>query len=414
MLISALGVVFTRRAATDEAVHDAAALTDVTAESVVTPALEDGLLRGDRAAIARVDGVVRGRVLDQQIVRVKIWRQDGTVLYSDEPRLIGTRYSLGDDDLDVLRNGGTEAEVSDLSRPENRFERKWKKLLEVYRGVAAPNGERVLYEAYLPYDEVTSLAGRVWKSFLPGLLVGLLLLWAIQAPLAWRLARRLEEGQRQRVRLLKRAADASENERRRIAADLHDGVVQGLAGSSYSLAAASEGARRAGAVAVDDNVDQVAADLRRWVRELRTLLVTIVPPKLHEEGLGPAMSDLAATVAGRGLAATVDVEPGLALDRSVEALVFRAAQEAVRNAGAHAGASAVSVRVCRDDGLVRLEVIDDGRGFEVERQTAAASEGHMGLALLGTLAEEAGGVLQVDSVPGRGTRVRLEVPACAV
>jgi two-component system NarL family sensor kinase len=411
VLISLAAGFLAVRAARGEAVREAKDLSEVDGEAVVGPALEAGLFTGDAGARSRLDAIVRSRVLGDRIVRVKVWSTTGQILYSDEPQLVGARYVLGAEERRTLEVGGTDAEVSDLVKPENRFERPWGKLLEVYRRLDGPGGQPVLFETYLPYDQVDALVRDLTASLAPALIGGLLLLYVIQIPLAWRMARRLDEGQRQRLGLVRRAADASETERRRIAADLHDGVVQGLVGSSYTLTAAAERARAGGDEDLAETVSQAGVDLRRWVRDLRTLLVNIAPPRLHQEGLAAALSDLASTVSARGVTATVDVEPSLHLDPDVETLVFRAAQEAVRNATGHGRPAALRLRVRRVDGdRIRLEVEDDGAGFEPSRLDRAGQEGHVGLSLLGALAEDAGGRLDVDSSPGRGTRVTMEVP----
>ena len=90
------------------------------------------------------------------VVRVKIWDARGRILYSDVRALIGTRYQLGDDELRALRTGGTKAELSDLGRPENRFERGFGNLLEVYLGVRTPTGQRVLFEDYQRFSSVSA------------------------------------------------------------------------------------------------------------------------------------------------------------------------------------------------------------------------------------------------------------------
>lgn len=118
-------------------------------------------------------------------------------------------------------------------------------------------------------------------------------------------------------------------------------MVQGLAGASYSLAAAADRAEQAGLPDVSATVGRASSDLRQRLRELRTLLVSITPPKLHEEGLEPALSDLTSVLEGRGIATELDVADDLALDLEAEALVYRAAQEALRNVVAHADASQV-------------------------------------------------------------------------
>jgi two-component system NarL family sensor kinase len=92
-------------------------------------------------------------------------------------------------------------------------------------------------------------------------------------------------------------------------------------------------------------------------------------------------------------------------------LVFRVAREAVRNVAEHSAASAVDVRLEASGATVRLTVADDGVSFEVARLADTPAGGHVGLLLLRDLVRTAGGTLEIDSNPGRGTRVHLEVPA---
>ena len=127
--MSGVGLLTSRRAAETEAVNDARLTRQVIARSLVAPNLEDGVLAGDPGALERLDRAV-ARVTDSGVLlRVKLWLADGRIVYSDEPRLIGARYPLGEDEQDALVSGAVEAEISDLSRPENRFEKKQGKLL---------------------------------------------------------------------------------------------------------------------------------------------------------------------------------------------------------------------------------------------------------------------------------------------
>ena len=111
----------------------------------------------------------------------------------------------------------------------------------------------------------------------------------------------MRRAREERERLLRRAVEASDAERRRIAADLHDGVVQELAGASFALAAAAK--RMTGSPrAVAASLDRVAAGVRQSMRSLRSLLVEIYPPNLHTEGLAAALGDLLAPLPGSGCA----------------------------------------------------------------------------------------------------------------
>jgi two-component system NarL family sensor kinase len=407
-LLSVVGVALLRNSGTNDATNDAKRVTRIVGDGIVEPQVTDALARGDKRAIARVDRIVRRGVLRDPVVRVKIWSPDGRIVYSDEPRLIGSHYGLGEDELATLRGDGVEAEVSDLSRPENRFERPHKKLLEVYLPIHTPSGKPLLFESYQRFSSVAASGRRTWLLFLPALLGGLLVLWLVQLPLAARMAKRIRTGQREREGLLQRAIDASDVERRRIAGELHDGVVQNLAGVSYSLAAAAERGAGNGAGPTGDTLERAAAATRESVRELRGLLVEIYPPSLHRAGLGAALDDSAAPLVRRGIEVRVSIAPDLALTEDAEALLFRVAQEALRNVGVHAHASHVEVRAARDGNRISLVVEDDGRGFDT---AAGRPEGHFGLSLVEDLARDTGAELTIESKPGEGTRVRVELEA---
>jgi two-component system, NarL family, sensor kinase len=399
-----------RKTAEREAIRDAKTETTLASRAVVAPLLAPALLRGDPAALRRMDAAVRGQVLGSGIVRVKLWSEDGRIVYSDERRLIGQQYALGGDELESLRTGGVDAELSDLSKPENRFERSGSRLYEVYRGVESPQGDRLLFEAYERSSSVAASGRRLWLTFLPALAGTLLLLLLLQLPLAGSLVRRLRRDQQERETLLQHAIEASERERTRIARDLHDGPVQSLAGVSYGLAAAAD---RAGAgtgepAALAETLRQAAADTRRTIRELRGLLVDIYPPSLHTQGLAAALTDLLAPVGARGIHTSLDVDLELGpLTSPVEAVLYRTAQEAVRNAVEHGEPERIEVRVETPDGTARLTVRDDGKGFPGGDGPGGA---HFGLRMMRDLARDSEGDLTIESEPGAGTLVRVEVP----
>jgi two-component system NarL family sensor kinase len=417
VVLSAIGVALAlalRKTATDDAIREARLLTSLEATNVVGQVLSDKALVPGPAYNA-LDQVVRQHVLGDRIVRVKVWDATGRIVYSDARELVGKRFALDSQDMAVLKTGGASATVSNLQASENMGEKKFGTLLQVYLGVKTPTGQRLLFETYQPYQTITDASRRTWLTSLPVLLGGLVLLYLVQAPLAYRMAQRLKRSQDEREALLLAALAASDRERAMIASDLHDGVVQGLAGASYSLSAAA-----GPAWATDPGAAQImaatAADLRRWVRELRSLVVTITPPQLHVQGLAASLADLAATLEVRGLTVTVDVSGTEQLDETTETLVYRAAQEAVRNIVRHADASTVSLSVARGDSdSVRLpeslvlRVRDDGCGFDAEAN-AARSRGSVGLELLTSLVASHGGTLSVDASPGEGTELILRVP----
>ncbi len=410
LVLGAVGVTIMRRTGTSEAIREAKQVTRLVGHGTVEPRLTPAVIAGDRSAIQTLDRIVRRRVLRDPIVRVKIWTGSGRIVYSDVPRLIGARYGLGPGQREALRTGALDASVSDLGEAENRFERGEGKLLEVYMPVRATDGRPLLFEAYQRYSSISEGGRHLWLSFLPALLGALLVLGLLQLPLAWSMARRLRQGQEEREMLLKRTLEASDSERRRIARVLHDGVVQELAGVSYSLSAAAERAGLHGDRTFEDALRKAATQTRESMRELRSLLVEIYPASLHQAGIEAALRDVLAPLARQGLQTCLVVDPGLRFSETTEAQVFRGAQEALRNVLLHADAQRVEVRVTSDDGVAGLVVSDDGRGFDPESLSRRREEGHIGLRLLADLAEEAGGRLDLESAPGRGTRIRMEIP----
>lgn len=393
-----------RDAANDEAVDDARAVTVVLADNVVTPALPRGLVRGRPAAIDRLDRAIGEQLRVADLRRVKIWDLDGTILYSDDTRLIGSRYELDHDEIEVILDGGTDAEVSDLSRPENRYERGLGGLLEVYTGVTSPEGQPLLFEAYFATTGVDSDADDLVQQFRPITLGAVGVLMAVTTPLMLLLTRRARLAAEQRERLLATAIEASDAERTRIARDLHDGVVQDLAGSSYELSTiAARGSTEPDLAA---ELDDVSRSLRISLRSLRSLLVEIYPPDLAVTGLAAALDDLLSPLAASGIATSLDVSLKEDVPPHLVELTWRVVQEAVRNAARHSRASTVEVTVVMEGSLLIAHVRDDGIGWD---HHAEPDPGHFGLRGMATLVDEAGGRLDVSSTPGSGTTVTMEL-----
>jgi two-component system, NarL family, sensor kinase len=412
IVIGALGFVAIRKSAAASAIRQAKELTELAGRGIAQPLITPGVLRGDPAELARLDRAVRQRILTgHSIVRVKVWDASGRIVYSDARQLIGSVFRLPPDELRTLQRGGTDADASDLNRPENRTERSFSRLVEVYVGIVGPGGQRLLYEDYERSSAISASSRRQWMGLLPALLGALLIVYLVQVPLAYSLAQRLRARQREREELLRRAIDASDLERRRIAADLHDSTVQRLAGVSLSLAAAAARRKRE---AQDDRTGQefalAASQTRETIRELRTLLVDIYPPTLQRSGLRAALDDLVAPLKAARVAVTLEVSESLEVPDDTEALLYRVAQEALRNARTHGEATAVEIHVEGRPHEAVLIVADNGRGFSPGDADEARQASHFGLRLMRDLADHAGGRLEVQSSPGNGTVVRLEVP----
>jgi two-component system NarL family sensor kinase len=416
-LVTAGGVTVARRTAEAMAIRSAIQVTDMLADSVVTPSVQDSLLSDSPAvAQARMDTVLIPHVVgaDKSVVRIKLWTPQGRIVYSDQKALIGKVFPVDEGHQSSLANLRTIAEVTDLQRPENEFERGKGKLLEVYRPVWTPSGQPLLFETYGPYDSVAEQTTDLWRGF-AGLMVStLLLLVVLLLPLLWALLDRLRRAQRQREELLQHAVDASAVERQRIAGTLHDGVVQELAAISLAVSAAAENAEHRKEPQLAERLRSAATTVRASIGGLRSLLVDIYPPSLRAAGLAAALNDLASTLRSRSVDVRLDLPPAAqptGLDAAGEQLVFRVAQECLRNAARHSAAQAVDLHLFTENGTVVLEIVDDGVGFDLAKAQRSPRTGHFGLRLLPDLATQAGATLRLATAPGAGTRWRLEVPA---
>jgi two-component system NarL family sensor kinase len=380
VLIGVAGVIVLQKIGADQATHEAERLVEITAHGVVEPRLTDGILRGDADSLIAIDTLVNGAVVREPISAVRILSLDGRVMYADDPALIGQR-------------------AADLPIPSP---------LSLSTRIATPDGTPLRFQAFLEPDTISSGARRLWTSFLPVLAVALVVLAALQVPLAYRLARTVRQSQEERERLLRHAIDASELERRRIAADLHDGSVQQLAGLSLSLAAKADELATSDPAA-SEALGDAAARTRQGMRSLRSAVMGISPPDLRRAGLSAALADLMAPLAAEGLQAELSVPERMDLPPDVEALLFRASREGIRNVVTHARAHHVRVTVTSGDGHATLEVRDDGVGIGGD-QRAIRMNGHLGLRLLDELVADAGGSLDVASPPSGGTVFRVQVP----
>ena len=230
-------------------------------------------------------------------------------------------------------------------------------------------------------------------------------------PILWRLLDRVQAAQDQRVALLEHAVDASADERRRIAATLHDGVVQELAAASFAVTGAADRAESEGRGELSRTLGTAASAVRGTIGGLRSLLVDIYPASLRSSGLVAALTDLAGTMRTRDIDVRLDLpsDGWTGLDEDGERLVYRVAQESLRNAAGHAAATHVDLGLLVTDDSVTLTLEDDGVGFDVQATLDRPPEGHLGLRVMRDLADRAGAVLQVASAPGAGTRWRLVV-----
>jgi two-component system sensor histidine kinase UhpB len=218
--------------------------------------------------------------------------------------------------------------------------------------------------------------------------------------------RMLERLERERRRSGELVLRGQEEERKRVARDLHDEVNQSLTGLLLRIRAITEDAPPE----LREQLEETKLLANRAMGELLDLARQLRPAALDDHGLVAALQTHVKEYDRRGPArAHFWVDPALeelALGKDVQVVVYRVAQEALVNASRHAGASQIEVNLERRNGAVNLSVADNGSGF------AFADEGKgLGLSGMRERALLVDGKLEIDSRPGKGTTVKLEVPA---
>jgi two-component system NarL family sensor kinase len=405
MLVAIPTVLLFENIAKERALSAAMANWRILSVDLLAPQTTTGVIAHDQGAVARIDAVVRPGIVDGSIVRIKIWDMSGRVLYSDEPKLIGRVYPLPEAVTLLQGRESSVAEVSSLDSHENEFERGRgpQQLVEVYTLARAITGQQLVFEAYFPTSVYNQEEHALLAKMAPVGLAALIALNLVQLPSALNLARRVQRSRKSRERLLVHAVSAADRERRALAQELHDDVIQDLAGVGYALSSLDEhvdGHHRA-------LVERLGATVRRDVDLLRDMVAQLYPPDLDPQSLARSLDDLGIPLRESGVNVNVEVDEQLALGEMAATLVYRVARESVHNAEKHAQPQSVDVRLTSIGSSTILTVTDDGRGFE---RTAKPVPGHFGLGLIRDTVAEAGGTFVVDSTVGRGTRVELSLP----
>ena len=372
-------------------------------QGVVDELVREGVLpvdTTDPVAMSALDEAVRLRLLGGEIVRVKLWSPDGTVLYSDGQGLTGERFPMSED-LTEAFEGIPGYERASTDAAENALERGWGDLLEFYLPVKDAGGQiPAAFEVYQSTTNFDASLDEVAKDVRTFLLVGVGALLLIAAA-AWRLhMRALDRRRADAERALGDALAQADTERRLMVGTLHDDVGQPMFRLLYGIEGAA--AQLPDSPARDELgrlsilVYDIDRELRSALRGLHTEVVDAadIPRRLIELGHE--------THRETGLLVEVNGEFSPQLDPTAAAALFRTAREALHNVRKHAGAESVRITLEQDESIARIIVADDGGGWD----------GRMGLGLTTTSErlDAVGGRLEVRRRLGRGTRVTAEVP----
>jgi signal transduction histidine kinase len=405
--VAAGTVVLSERIARRSAMEEAERTTQRLGSVLVGPLLEDALnnVPGRRAEL---DRQVNARLRDGSIASLLVWDGEGRIIWSSDRQLDGDVVPATKELLEAVA-GRTISDIDDHPETSNLSAVETGPLVEVYTPITL-QGRRMAFEAYIEYGVVARQATLLRSEIVPMAIGALVLLQLVQVPIAVSLARRVGRQENERTELAERILTASDRERRAIAADVHDGPVQDLAGVSYALSAL----KPAVAEQQRPQVDRLVGAVRNAVLSLRRLMVDIYPPDLSGPGLTAAVGDLVEPLRGHGL--LVHYEPGQLPDMAPEvaAVIYRTAKETLSNVAQHAAARGVWVTLeeTRLDGrpAVHLCVADDGIGFPetgIDKRTL----GHLGLRLVVDRVEDLGGVCELGEGPdGDGARISAVLP----
>ncbi len=411
VIVAVVTILLSRSLARQMAVAEASERSETFARIAVAPLVDERLLAGDAEATTAFVRLMESRMADGSIERMKVWTEDGTVLWSDDPSVIGQTFALEPQVAAIFGTETISAEVSTLDRAEHAHQQESTSLIEVYVGFRSADGVPLAYEAYWPTDRLQLNSTAIQIRF-TALALGAMLLPALALlPLARSLARRVDRGLVEREELMTQALAASDLERRRLSQVLHDGIVQDLVALGYTLPVVAS-ALPAEAVSERELVDQIRADVDRAVTGARDLLTDVYPADLEKGGLLQAVEALADRLRRDGVVVTTDLDPRLG-ERPPEARVtYRVAREGLRNAAKHAHAEGVEVSAVVEGGRAVIRVRDDGRGpgRALPLEAGSNGEGHLGLHLLRDTLRTLGGSLSLRDDPVGGAVLEATFP----
>jgi two-component system, NarL family, sensor kinase len=402
LAISLLLVWLIGHATRDAALRQAERTSTQVASSTVEPLL-DAVLRGDSVQADNLSRAVRGLLQGGRVVAVVVWDADGRAVWADDPTVVGTMIPEPEQLADAAR-GVARTDVTD--QPDTHRPGVTK-VVEGFVPVRAGRDVHVL-EINLDYAPVQAAIDELDAAILPAALGALVVLQLVQVPIAGSLQRRVRRHQAERATLLERALSASDGERRRIAADLHDGVVPDLA----TVALAADTLARQGDPAPRALAEHLARSTRATIAALRRVAADIAPPDLAAGGLSGAVDGLADPLRACGTDVSVEVGPLPPLDSDVTHALYRVAREALANVARHAQAREVRLRLGESgaDEIV-LEVSDDGIGPAGAAESGGCDGDHLGLRLLHERVTDLGGRLSVEPGTEGGTTLLATLPA---
>lgn len=394
LAVSIPATFWVRTVSHDLAKQEVLQLTQQLADYVIGPVLTAELMAGQRTAVERTRSRLVPWMTDEDILRIKVWDAEGTILYSDVNELIGATFPLEPWARDLLAGGPNVATLGPQEEGENIYEAGSGDLLEVYVLAGAGTDQPLLFEVYFDDEVLRGPERKMLLGVTPVFLVAMGGLQAAQLIPAVRLARRVQRYQRARRALLQQAIEAGEQERARLARHLHDDIVQDLAGLAYVL----------DSVDFPDGAVSPSGVLQGSIRKLREVTSDLYSKPLGCAELPAALAVLVERTRSQGIRTIVDMDEPVDLEDDQATMLYRIAREALMNIMKHANAKNVQLRLKSSGGSWSLRISDDGQGFDVVR---GAEREHFGLRMMADAAELVGARLELASTLGGGTSISV-------
>lgn len=418
------------------AVNRAATISAVYLESISAAHLQEWTIGGivDPKTHEELDQVFVTGPLHREVLRFKLWDTNGRIDYCDDHTQIGHRFQIKGL-LAAAFAGTVQARISDLKESDNLPEQmRWQQLLEVYVPLRAGPQDRVVAvaEFYLSVDklkrDILTAQRRSWALVALSTFATYFLLFSLvrranttivdqQRDLRHQLDQLralLDDNDRMREQLREAGVSTTalnEEFLLRIAADLHDGPAQTIAFAlmrfdEFSATCHGCGLAPSGAT---QELHSIQGALQSSLRDVRKISSGLAIPGLAELPLADvarrAVSDFE-----RMSGQTVQTEIDETLRRapvSVKITVYRLLQESLSNCWRHAHGGMPRVHVQKSNGEVLVTIADQGAGFDPQ---SAAVGGRLGLAFMRERVRLLGGIFEIDSAPGRGTRISARLP----
>ena len=415
VVIGALTVTFVSRIAVDEEVQEAQDQTRAMADRIASPFVDEAVRQGDPDALAILERVLENRMRDGSVEHIVVYTEDGLVLWSDNERIRQQHVRLEDDVAALLGTRNTTVREPGEGNPHPWSGPGDEDLIGVYVGARDVDGVPFVFEAYMSPDVIADNRADLFKGLLPIVLVMILLFMLATLPLAVDLARRVDRAAASRSVLLRASLVALEDERRRVAQILHDGVIQDLAAVGYTLSTLTD--RAPGDTPMDDRGRETTVRIQQLIqddlRQLRSLVGDLFPSDLDGGNLTAALGAVRSRSKERyGLEVILDLQGLDGLDDATSSAVYRVVREGLTNVGNHARATTSVVSVHRMADGVAVTVADDGVGLS---GAEAPGEGedpreHLGLRLLSRQLEELGGWCRLADGADGGASLTAWIP----